>query len=125
MNYNSACQCVSNASSLDDLDLYVITPGGATIYYDNRFDSESGGQLDQDDIPSSEELLWVENIYFPMDGGLVGRYTYYVDNFRQQDDADESWTLRVYVGDELVAIQSGEFLAHKEQSERFTFEVQP
>ena len=99
----------------------MVTPEGAVIYYGDPFDSASGGQLDQDDIPSLEERLWVENIYFPMDGGPVGTYTFYVENFNQVSGVDEGWTLRVYVGDDLVSIQSGESLPDQDQSARFSF----
>ena len=38
----------------DDLDLYVITPQGDQIYFENPIDTTSGGELDRDSIPSED-----------------------------------------------------------------------
>ena len=91
----------------DDLDLHVITPNGFEIYFSNRVDLETGGQLDQDDIPSVEGS-YVENVFFPLDRSApLGTYTYFVDNYNQIGASPDPWTLEVFVGETLVSSNSG------------------
>jgi hypothetical protein len=92
----------------DDLDLHVITPGGAHIYYSNPEDGDSGGMLDHDDIPG-EIGDWVENIVFPMDGSAPpGTYFYSVVEYRRVGtEGPEGWVLSAWVGDTKVAEISG------------------
>jgi len=91
----------------DDLDLHVITPGGAHIYYVRRHDPASGGTLDHDDIPQ-QVGTWVENIFFPMDGSAPsGTYQYYVHLFNMLGGTPDSWVLSAWVGDSKVNEVSG------------------
>lgn len=107
-------------SSLDDLDIHVITPGGFEIFFEAVIDPVSGGILDHDDIPEVN-TLWVENIIFPLDGSAPrGSYTYFVVNYNQTDAAD-AWTLEVFLGDTLRATQNG-VVAEGENATRFTFD---
>jgi hypothetical protein len=68
----------------DDLDLHVIDPNGAEIYYSNRT-SPSGGQLDRDANPGCGSLTTspVENVFWARDTAPRGQYTvkvrYYSD----------------------------------------------
>jgi hypothetical protein len=104
---------------VDDLDIHVITPGGFEIYFQRVFDSVSGGRLDQDDIPQTNGL-YVENIFFPLDGSAPrGTYTYFVDNYNQIGEAD-SWTLQVYLGDTLQISNNG-VVGESGVGTRFTF----
>lgn len=45
-----------------DIDLHVVEPNGFHIYYGNKTDSSTGGQLDRDNIPggpgSAENIFW-------------------------------------------------------------------
>jgi hypothetical protein len=116
----------------DDLDLHVITPGGAEIYYSNPSDSLSGGFLDNDDIPSSDlpgqEALWVENIGFPLDGSAPSRtYQYFVQNYDQIGGSPDSWTMEVYLdgGDNKGIPLQNQFGITEEfaDSSIFTFEL--
>ncbi|CAJ1944521.1 unnamed protein product [Cylindrotheca closterium] len=97
----------------DDLDLHVITPAGDEIDYQNTIDQLTGGNLDKDDIPQ-EEGCYVENIVFPS-GAPKGDYVFFVDSYTQILGAD-NWTVRVYLGDQEQAVQSG-----TEDSERFVY----
>ena len=91
----------------DDLDLHVITPGGAHIDYLYRHDPASGGTLDHDDIPQ-QVGTWVENIFFPMDGSAPsGTYQYYVHLFNMLGGTPDSWVLSAWVGDSKVNEVSG------------------
>jgi len=74
----------------DDMDIHVITPGGVEIYYANRFDPVSGGQLDFDRIPSSPTFN-VENIAFSTPP--PGEYDFFVDQFSQRGGVSDVWTL--------------------------------
>jgi uncharacterized protein YfaP (DUF2135 family) len=104
----------------DDLDIHVITPGGAEIYYVNDADATSGGVLDHDDIPP-QNGLWVENIIFPLDGSAPrGTYTYFVVNYNQVGAAADAFTLEVFLGDTLQASQTG-LLRDDETGTKFTF----
>ena len=95
----------------DDLDLHVITPGGFEIFYADPDDPVSGGALDHDDIPIAPGY-WIENVYFPETDDIMvypsraGTYRYFVDNYSQVETADD-WTLKVYIGDELVEVRRG------------------
>ena len=109
----------------DDLDLHVITPQGFEIYYQSPNDSVSGGELDQDNIPSQVapgmQGRWVENVYFPQDGTAPpGTYTYFVNQFTRIGDADD-WTLMVYEGDTRVVIATGGGLSTDQNSTLYTY----
>jgi hypothetical protein len=86
----------------DDLDLRVIPPLGAEIYYGHLYDGASQGQLDADTIPRGVFGHYVENIHFPLEGGPPGEYRFYVVRNLGDQSAD-SWTLRVFAGNTLVA----------------------
>jgi uncharacterized protein YfaP (DUF2135 family) len=90
------------------MDLYVITPNRTVIYFGNRIDDASGGQLDVDHIPYSSGL-WVENIFFPSDGsapkGVYGFYVY--DRSIVAGSEPESWSLEVSVNRRTVAFYTG------------------
>jgi hypothetical protein len=91
----------------DDLDLHVLTPGGDHIWNGNTFDSVSNGRLDHDDIPKGAGL-YVENVYFPLDGTApAGTYTYLVRNFKQGGVAPDAWKIEVHMGDKLIAQNFG------------------
>jgi hypothetical protein len=106
----------------DDLDLHVLTPGGDHIYYANTFDSVSNGRLDHDDLPPPQVMgLYVESVYFPLDGTApVGSYTYYVRNWRQRGVAPDAWKFEVYVGDNLIAQSFGTTTDHT-NSDQYMF----
>jgi uncharacterized protein YfaP (DUF2135 family) len=111
--------CIS-LKQTDDLDLHVLTPGGDHIYYGNTFDSASNGRLDHDDIPRKVGL-YVESVYFPLDGTApMGNYTYFVRNWRQRGVAPDAWKFEVYVGDNLVAQNFGT-TATRTNSDHYTF----
>jgi uncharacterized protein YfaP (DUF2135 family) len=104
----------------DDLDLHVLTPGGNHIWNGNTFDSVSNGRLDHDDVPQRAGL-YVENVYFPLDGtALAGTYTYFVRNFRQRGVAPDAWKIEVHMGDKLI-VQNFGTTATQTNSDLFTF----
>jgi hypothetical protein len=78
----------------DDLDLLVVTPDGATIWYDNNFDPVSLGAFDTghvQDIPGKH----VESIYFPLRSAPQGVYQIWVSSFKERGEPD-SWTVEVF-----------------------------
>ena len=91
--------------SSSDYDLHVETPLGTTISFIEPVDELSGGIYGEDGT-QFEASPHVENIFFPLVGAPIGTYTYFVRSFRQTDRSD-SWTVKVFVGDEEVATQSG------------------
>ncbi|MFM7128610.1 MAG: YfaP family protein [bacterium] len=56
-----------------DLDLHVIEPGGAEIYWEHR-QGKRGGELDVDDVDG----LGPENVYWKAGFGPRGEYTWWV-----------------------------------------------
>jgi hypothetical protein len=104
----------------DDLDLHVLTPAGDHLYYGNTYDSVSNGRVDHDDKPQKTGL-YVENVYFPLDGTApVGTYTYLVRNWKQRGVAPDAWKLEVYMGDKLIAQNFGT-TATRTNSDLYTF----
>ncbi|KAG7360430.1 CD80-like C2-set immunoglobulin domain containing protein [Nitzschia inconspicua] len=93
----------------DDLDLYVITPLGTTIFSQNRNDVPSGGRFGDNgnsdgvqDTPGNH----IEYVYFAPNQGPVGIYQYYVESFRATDD-DDPWTITVFIAGQVVSVESG------------------
>ena len=92
-------------SNCDDLDLYVTTPSGTTLYYGNRGRKINGGQLDVDANcfggrrTSGKEMAPVENIYF--DSIMDGTYKVEVRNFKRMESIDVGYTVEVEVGGQV------------------------
>jgi uncharacterized protein YfaP (DUF2135 family) len=88
---------------VDDKDLFVITPGGAVIgYQQSPFDEVTGGQLEED-VQPKEAGKWVENIYFPSDQNLTpGTY-----QFQVSSNGFEAWILEIFIDGELVTTSTG------------------
>jgi hypothetical protein len=65
----------------NDLDLHVIDPSGAEIYFSNP-KSASGGTLDHDDTAGcSSTGTHVENVFWPAGGAPSPRYRVFVKNY--------------------------------------------
>jgi len=65
-----------------DLDLYVVAPTGAVVYYGNT-DEASGGQLDLDANAACSSNMGVDNehIFWPPGRALAGTYQVRVANY--------------------------------------------
>lgn len=63
-----------------DIDLHVKQPNGKTIYYSDKVDSDTGGQLDVDNTKGGDGSA--ENIYWenPPKGTYEVRLKYYSDS---------------------------------------------
>jgi uncharacterized protein YfaP (DUF2135 family) len=79
----------------NDLDLMVVTPLETVISFSNLEDLESGGKFGEE-FDQFEYGKHTENIYFPMGGGPVGQYSFYVRSFLSYG-VDDQWTVVVYV----------------------------
>jgi uncharacterized protein YfaP (DUF2135 family) len=89
----------------DDYDLFVVTPDGAEISYNNFFDPTSMGKFSE----SVDQIGYgyhVENIYFPLDGAPPGIYTFFVRPFVTVEKSDE-WTVTVIESWKVVDTVSG------------------
>lgn len=65
----------------NDLDLHVIDPSGAELYFSNTR-SPTGGTLDHDDTAGcSSTGTHVENVFWPAGGAPPGRYRVFVKNY--------------------------------------------
>ena len=107
-----------------DLDIFVDTPGGETIYWDNKEDS-SGGQLDVDCLCNSCDLGPSENIYWDYGGEAPhGTYTITVDYFNPCDwavgvDPSSDYTLLVMQSGSVIEEYTGT-LDSRDDSHEYT-----
>lgn len=104
-----------------DLDLYVQTPSGATIYYGNL--SADAGTLDVDclcdDCPQGAN----ENIFWENGTAPSGTYKFWVDYFGacEEDGASSSFTLRVVRNGVVLQTKTGT-MNTEGTTEQWTFE---
>ena len=97
-----------------DLDLYVATPNGTTIFYGNE--AAEGGELDFDDLSGGPDS--VENIYF--DSSLTsGTYEYWIVN---TDFGNASWRLSVHEAGREVDSISGTVTMNDRESQHYQYE---
>lgn len=83
----------------DNLQLYVITPGGQTLSLLSPTDPASEG-IYQDDSnrAATESVFHVQNVYFPRNGQSPnGEYRFYVQSLEQKGISDP-WGLQAFVG---------------------------
>lgn len=74
----------------DDLDLHLVEPSGHHIYFGNKVNHVTGGNLDVDmNAGYGATRVPVENITFPSrDRMQPGEYTLYVNQFAQRETQD-------------------------------------
>ncbi len=107
----------------NDLDLHVIDPTGAHIWYRNK-QSPSGGTLDVDANANPLELTNrpVENIFWTPGAAPQGEYQVYVHHFANHGDPDPTeFTLRIVMNGRVREFSGN--LNPKERSE--TLRVNP
>ena len=90
-----------------DLDLHVIDPTGAEIYYSNA-SSPSGGKLDHDEIPgcSSAPTTHVENIFWAAGTAPAGQYQAFVNNYGPCS-APADYQLTIRSGGQVISNTTG------------------
>ncbi len=102
----------------DDFDLYVQTPQGNMIFYNNRFDSTTQGVFDQQAIQGGYGNH-VENVYFPGDTSPLGNYSASV-RLASRRDTPDVWTLRIFDGGRQQLSHTGtgnsDFYTYKRQA---------
>jgi len=104
-----------------DLDLYVKTPAGNTIYYANAL--ADGGTLDVDCLCDNCDLGPNENIFWENGTAANGNYTYWVTYYGDCGGAGSktaSFTLRVIKNGTILETKTGELSAVGE-SQHYTF----
>lgn len=105
---------------VSDLDLYVETPAGDLISFENR--DAGGGVLDVDDCVGGEcldnSMTHVENIFFPMQP-QVGEYRVWVNNF----DGIRGGPFEIQVSGEASTTFTGTLPASPVDSQVFTFGI--
>jgi uncharacterized protein YfaP (DUF2135 family) len=115
-----------------DLDLHVVTPAGAEIYYGATTES-SGGALDVDCHCSSCDEGPTENIFWAYDGGApAGDYqvsvAYYIDCAAYGYDtgalAASDYTLLVLNGGDVVETHEGT-LETINEADAYTYSYAP
>jgi hypothetical protein len=90
----------------NDLDLHVIDPSGAEIYFANP-KSPTGGTLDHDDTAGcSTTGTHVENVFWPTGGAPPGRYRVFVKNYTSCGSPSR-YSLRATVRGKVAITSSG------------------
>ena len=96
-NVNADVRVSLSWFNYDDLDLSVITPSGGTIYFGNRVDHRSGGQLDVDmNAGSGKTRSAVENIFWSQLHKMTeGEYKVIVHNFSRRETVDVGFEIEM------------------------------
>nr|MCR4780727.1 zinc-ribbon domain-containing protein [Ruminiclostridium sp.] len=82
----------------DDVDLHILAPEDAHIYYSNK--TAGGGRLDVDANAGGQRILDpVENIYF--DNPKNGHYKVWLNQYSDRSDDSASYIVRVDVDGEV------------------------
>ncbi len=82
----------------DDVDLHILAPGDAHIYYSNK--TAGGGRLDVDANAGGQRILDpVENIYF--ENPKNGHYKVWLNQYADRSDDSASYLVRVNVDGEV------------------------
>jgi uncharacterized protein YfaP (DUF2135 family) len=77
----------------DDVDLHILAPEDAHIYYSNK--TAGGGRLDVDANAGGQRILDpVENIYF--DNPKNGHYKVWLNQYSDRSDDSASYIVREY-----------------------------
>jgi hypothetical protein len=94
----------------NDLDLHVVDPAGAEIYFSNPH-SPSGGTLDHDDTAGcTSSGTHAENVFWPTGAAPPGRYRVFVKNYGSCGSPSQ-YSLRVTVGGRVVITATGSIAA--------------
>lgn len=102
-----------------DLDLYVETPNGVVLSYNNSEDD--GGRLDVDCLCDECPQGPNENIYWEDGTAPTGTYKYWVEYFGSCEDGSgsSSYTLRVVKNNNVIATKTGTLNASGDSSDKF------
>lgn len=89
----------------DDLDIHIEQPNGNEIYYGNKVDGVTGGELDIDMNAVDTVTNPVENIVW-MDPKLMlgGTYRVYVNNYRKRDSNNHGFEVELECGETLLKL---------------------
>ncbi|TMK89314.1 MAG: hypothetical protein E6G57_02115 [Actinobacteria bacterium] len=96
----------------NDLDLHVIDPSGAEIYFTNPT-SPTGGTLDHDDTAGCASTgTHVENVFWPTGKAPPGRYRVFVKNYTSCGSPSR-YSLRATAKGKVAITNSGTVGAHE------------
>ena len=102
-NVNGVLRCSLHWFNYDDLDIHVVEPHGAHIYYSDKY-SNSSGMLDVDMNAGGkrESRDAVENIVWTDSNKMAeGVYTLYINNFYKKEWTDEGFECEIECNGEL------------------------
>lgn len=89
----------------NDLDAHCIEPNGFEIYYGDKIDHKTGGNLDIDIINPSLNVAAVENITWPSLNAMEeGEYIFLVHNFTNRGGRN-GFKAEIEFGDELYSFE--------------------
>lgn len=122
-NVNGVLRCSLHWFNYDDLDIHVVEPHGAHIYYSDKY-SYSSGMLDVDMNAGSirESRDAVENIVWTNSNKMVeGVYTLYINNFFKKEWTDEGFECEIECNGELYKFSYERPVRDKENVKVCTF----
>lgn len=122
-NVNGVLRCSLHWFNYDDLDIHVVEPHGAYIYYSDKY-SYSSGMLDVDMNAGSirESRDAVENIVWTNSNKMVeGVYTLYINNFFKKEWTDEGFECEIECNGELYKFSYERPVRDKENVKVCTF----
>ena len=89
-----------------DVDLYVVRPNGQVIYYGNTGGSDWGLDLDSNAACSIDGINQ-ENIFFPTNLLLEGKYEVWVNLYENCNHVATTWNVRANRGSTLITPSFG------------------
>jgi hypothetical protein len=107
-----------------DIDIHVLEPGGAEIFWESR-NGQLGGELDVDD----RDGFGPENVYWVQGKGPPGEYKWFVHYYAGiggfvGPSPPTRWKVRIK-HDNKVVVEQGRLVAKGTQSRIYTLKVDP
>lgn len=104
-----------------DLDIHCVTPAGRHIYFGDKVDARSGGNLDIDmNAGGRQSKEPVENIRFA-DNAPEGRYRFYIHNFSDRNNGQNPYKVELEVAGKIYTVH-GNLPTSKSSSDAFVFD---
>ena len=97
-NVTGDLRCSLSWFNKDDLDIHLIEPDGNHIYFNDKFSSVAGGELDVDMNANAVNMsrIPVENITFPSKQRMQeGIYKLYVNNYCRRENIDVGFEVEI------------------------------
>lgn len=85
----------------------MITPYTDELSFTNKYDPDSGGRFQHDDMPD-RNTTWQETVYFPLDRSAPeGVYEFYVVNNHEDPDPARPYAVTIFDGERRITTKLG------------------